>query len=89
MWSVAWALGDAGERPPPSSLVARCDTAEALACRPRNASEMRGSQLLLLRRFGLPARHAEEARVGRRREGQEGCTQSAGERALEAVEPRS
>ncbi|KAN0137902.1 hypothetical protein V8E53_004386 [Lactarius tabidus] len=37
MWSVAWALGDAGERPPPSSLVARCDTAEVLACRPRNA----------------------------------------------------
>jgi hypothetical protein len=30
-WSVAWALEDADERPPPSSLVARCDTAEALA----------------------------------------------------------
>ena len=30
-WSVAWALEDALERPPPSSLVARCDTAEALA----------------------------------------------------------
>jgi hypothetical protein len=30
-WSVAWALGDADERPPPSSLVARCDTTEALA----------------------------------------------------------
>lgn len=30
-WSVAWALDDADERPPPSSLVARCDTAEALA----------------------------------------------------------
>ena len=30
-WSVAWALEDPDERPPPSSLVARCDTAEALA----------------------------------------------------------
>ncbi|KAN0137895.1 hypothetical protein V8E53_004379 [Lactarius tabidus] len=30
-WSVAWALDDADERPPPSGLVARCDTAEALA----------------------------------------------------------
>ena len=30
-WSVAWALEDADERPPPSSLVARCDTTEALA----------------------------------------------------------
>jgi hypothetical protein len=30
-WSVAWALDDPDEHPPPSSLVARCDTAEALA----------------------------------------------------------
>jgi hypothetical protein len=30
-WSVAWALDDPDERPPPSSLVARCDTTEALA----------------------------------------------------------
>ena len=30
-WSAAWALEDSEERPPPSSLVARCDTAEALA----------------------------------------------------------
>ncbi|KAI9441920.1 alpha beta-hydrolase [Lactarius indigo] len=30
-WSVAWALDDPDERPPPSSLVARCDTADALA----------------------------------------------------------
>lgn len=31
-WSVAWALDvDADERPPPSSLVVRCDTADALA----------------------------------------------------------
>ena len=30
-WSVAWALQDPDERPPPSSLVARCDAAEVLA----------------------------------------------------------
>ncbi|KAN0137723.1 hypothetical protein V8E53_004479 [Lactarius tabidus] len=30
-WSFAWALDDADERPPPSSLIVRCDTAEALA----------------------------------------------------------
>ncbi len=30
-WSVAWALKDPSERPPPSSLVARCDTPEARA----------------------------------------------------------
>jgi len=30
-WSVAWALEEDDERPPPSSLVARCDTADALA----------------------------------------------------------
>ena len=30
-WSVAWALDVADEHPPPSSLVARCDTVEALA----------------------------------------------------------
>ncbi|KAF8258131.1 Alpha/Beta hydrolase protein [Lactarius quietus] len=30
-WSVTWALDDPNERPPPSSLVARCDTVEALA----------------------------------------------------------
>jgi hypothetical protein len=31
-WSVVWALNvDADERPPPSSLVVRCDTADALA----------------------------------------------------------
>ncbi|KAH9020634.1 alpha beta-hydrolase [Lactarius pseudohatsudake] len=49
-WSVAWALDDPDERPPPSSLVARCDTAEALALaraaadtkRKRNAAFMRG-----------------------------------------------
>ena len=29
-WSVAWALDDVDEHPPPSSLIAWCDTAEAL-----------------------------------------------------------
>ncbi|KAH9055377.1 Alpha/Beta hydrolase protein [Lactarius vividus] len=51
-WSVAWALDDPDERPPPSSLVARCDTAEALALaraaaapkrkRKRDAASLRG-----------------------------------------------
>ncbi|KAN0141559.1 alpha/beta-hydrolase [Lactarius tabidus] len=30
-WSVVWALDDVDERPPPSGLVVRCNTAEALA----------------------------------------------------------
>ncbi|KAH9165053.1 Alpha/Beta hydrolase protein [Lactarius sanguifluus] len=51
-WSVAWALDDPDERPPPSSLVARCDTAEALALaraatatkRKQNAASFRGTK---------------------------------------------
>ena len=45
-WSLAWAL-EADERPPPSSLVARRDTAEALAlatrgrCRPARGNQGR------------------------------------------------
>ena len=30
-WSVVWALEDPDQRPPPSSLVARCDSSEVLA----------------------------------------------------------
>ncbi|KAH9020633.1 Alpha/Beta hydrolase protein [Lactarius pseudohatsudake] len=51
-WSVGWALDDPDERPPPSSLVARCDTAEALALaraaaatrRKQNAASFRGTK---------------------------------------------
>ena len=31
-WSAAWALEEPDERPPPSSLVARCDTTDRSAC---------------------------------------------------------
>ena len=68
-WSVAWALDDADECPPPSSLVARCDTAEALALarsaaattkRKRNA-RLAGTSLASLSLLGTSKRHEQDS----------------------------
>jgi hypothetical protein len=67
-WSVAWALDDAHERPPPSSLVARCDTAEALALarsaavtkRKRNARLAAGTSSVSVSLRGTRKSHAQD-----------------------------
>ena len=68
-WSVAWALDDADERPPPSSLVARCDTPEALALaqsaaattkRKRNA-RLAGTSLVSSSLLGTSKRHGQDS----------------------------
>ncbi|KAH8984792.1 alpha beta-hydrolase [Lactarius hatsudake] len=57
--SVAWALDDPDERPPPSSLVARCDTAEALALARAAAATKRRQTAASL--SGKKARASDEA----------------------------
>ncbi|KAH8984794.1 Alpha/Beta hydrolase protein [Lactarius hatsudake] len=61
-WSVAWALDDPDERPPPSSLVARCDTVEALAlARAAVATKQkRNSRLVVATSFRGKKRRASE-----------------------------
>ncbi|KAH9066003.1 Alpha/Beta hydrolase protein [Lactarius deliciosus] len=61
-WSVAWALDDPDERPPPSSLVARCDTAEALALARAVAAtkQKRNSRLVVATSFRGKKRRASE-----------------------------
>ncbi|KAH8985534.1 Alpha/Beta hydrolase protein [Lactarius akahatsu] len=61
-WSVAWALGDPDERPPPSSLVARCDTEEALALARAVAAtkQKRNSRLVVSTSFRGKKRRASE-----------------------------
>ncbi|KAH9055379.1 hypothetical protein EDB87DRAFT_1333457 [Lactarius vividus] len=77
-WSVAWALDDPDERPPPSSLVARCDTAEALALARAAAAtkQKRNSRLVVATSFGGKKRRASEEgekveKTARRRSGGE------------------
>ena len=68
-WSVAWALDDADERPPPSSLVARCDTPEVLALarsaaattkRKRNA-RIAGASSVSVSLLGTSKRHGQDS----------------------------
>ncbi|KAH8115380.1 alpha/beta-hydrolase [Phellopilus nigrolimitatus] len=71
-WSWAWAL-DGEERPPPSSIVARRDTAEArrlskIADQPTNAHDQRmsGNNLwtFLINKLSLEKAHAERQAAG-------------------------
>ena len=68
-WSVAWALDDADERPPPSSLVARCDTAEALALarsaaattKRKRMARLAGASSVSVSLLGTSKRHGQDS----------------------------